>query len=255
MGVDRSSPLPLWAQIHDELRARIGLGEFEERFPTDEELSASYGVSRQTVREALRHLTSEGLVVRRRGRGTSLSGPVLEQPLHSLYSLATTLREQGLEEHSDILAFEKVMPSPAARRALDLGANESVLYVERLRCAGAEPIAWDRSSLPYHRVAALAESDLAESGLYGALARCCGLRITGGSERIQPVIPDAASRRRLAMSARQAAFAIERLALVGSEPVEFRQTLIRGDRYCLLAQWPTGTSERGEPDQRLREPA
>ncbi|MST33457.1 GntR family transcriptional regulator, partial [Acidimicrobiaceae bacterium USS-CC1] len=47
--LDRASPLPLWAQLLAELRARLGAGEFDERFPAELELAADYGVSRNTA--------------------------------------------------------------------------------------------------------------------------------------------------------------------------------------------------------------
>ncbi|MGH3591649.1 MAG: GntR family transcriptional regulator, partial [Pseudonocardiaceae bacterium] len=52
--VDRSSPLPLWAQMQEDLRRRLTTGAFAERFPTELELVEQYAVSRHTVREALR---------------------------------------------------------------------------------------------------------------------------------------------------------------------------------------------------------
>ena len=52
--LDRSSPLPLWAQLLDDLRDRLDAGEFAESFPTDLELTTAYGVSRHTAREAVR---------------------------------------------------------------------------------------------------------------------------------------------------------------------------------------------------------
>ena len=80
--LDRTSPLPLWAQIADDLRARLARNEFSERFPTDEDLVREYAVSRQTVREAVRRLEQAGVVERHRGRGTFLRPtPEFEQPL------------------------------------------------------------------------------------------------------------------------------------------------------------------------------
>ena len=61
-GIDRSSPMPLWAQLLDALRERLDRGEYSEAFPTDIELTAEYGLSRHTVREAVRRLQDEGLV-------------------------------------------------------------------------------------------------------------------------------------------------------------------------------------------------
>ena len=242
--LDRSSPVPLWAQIADDLRRRLVDGEFEDHFPTDEELTRDYEVSRQTVREAVRHLTQDGLVVRQRGRGTSVTPPVLEQPLHSVYSLASTVRAGGIEERSEVLAAECRPANSEAAERLDVGAGTEVVFIERLRFAGAEPIAWDRSWLPADQAGALLNADLSSGGLYEVLATRCALRITGGWERIRPVVPEAAERKLLRLPTKVAAFSIERLALVGETPIEWRRSLIRGDRYTLIAQWPTGAFSR-----------
>lgn len=246
--VDRSSPLPLWAQIADDLRQRLLGGQFEEHFPTDEELTRSYEVSRQTVREAVRHLTAEGLVVRQRGRGSSVTRPVVEQPVTSLYSLASTVRATGIAEHSEVLAAER-RPAPAAvARQLDRGPGDEVVYIERLRFAGPEPIAWDRSWLPVDRAAALLDADLTSGGLYELLAAHCALRITGGWERIRPVLPAPRERAVLRLPPKAAAFSIERLALAGDAKAEWRESLVRGDRYVLIAQWPSsGAPPRDGP--------
>ena len=60
--VDRSDPLPLWAQVLGDLTVRLDAGEFDEHFPTDQELVQAYDVSRQTVRDAVRRLSDAGRV-------------------------------------------------------------------------------------------------------------------------------------------------------------------------------------------------
>ena len=243
--LDRSSPLPLWAQIVADLRRRLLGREFEDRFPTDEELTRDYEVSRQTVREAVRHLTAEGLVVRQRGRGSSVAPPVLEQPLHSLYSVASTVRASGISERSEVLAAEGRTATAEVASQLGVRAGEEVVFIERLRFAGPEPIAWDRSWLPAHQAGALLDADLSSGGLYDLLATHCSLRITGGWERIRPVMALPDERRLLRLPAKTAAFSIERLAIAGETPVEWRCSLIRGDRYSLIAQWPAGMHPHG----------
>ena len=245
--LDRSSPLPLWAQIADDLRRRLLGGELRDRFTTDEELTRDYEVSRQTVREAVRQLTAEGLVVRQRGRGTSVARPVLEQPLHSLYSLASAVRARGIDERSTVLAAERRPATPDVAEPLGLEPGDDLVFVERLRFAGTEPIAWDRSWLPADRAGALLDADLSTGGLYDALATRCSLHVTGGWERIRPVVASAEQRRLLRMPATMAAFAIERLVLAGGTPVEWRNSLIRGDRYSLVAHWPAGAQPVPEP--------
>ncbi len=244
--LDRSSPLPLWAQIADDLRRRLVAGEFEDHFPTDEELTRDYEVSRQTVREAVRSLIQDGLVVRQRGRGSSVAQPILEQPLHSLYSLASTMRAGGIEERSEVLAAECRPAIAEVAGQLDVADGTEVVFIERLRFADAEPLAWDRSWLRKDQAEALISADLSTGGLYDLLVASCSVRITGGWERIRPVVPEVTERKLLRLASKEAAFSIERLALVGQTPIEWRRSLIRGDRYLLIAQWPAGT--RSRPD-------
>lgn len=237
--VDRTLPLPLWAQVADDLTRRVSEGQFDEHFPTDDELCETYGVSRNTAREAVRRLAAEGLVRRQRGRPTAVARPVVEQSIHSLYSLASTVRGQGLEERSEILTTDRRRATPEPASRLGCGLRDEVVYIERLRYAGAEPIAWDRSWLPANLAAPLLDADLSSGGLYEALSTHCSVRITGGSERIVPVVGGPSERRLLRMPPGVAAFCTERLVTSGDVPVEWRRSVIRGDRYCLVATWPT----------------
>lgn len=234
--LDRESPLPLWAQLLADLRRRVAAGEFADGFPTDEELRQAYGVSRQTVREAARRLQADGVIVRQRGRGSALAGSVLEQPLQALYSLASTAENLGLPERSEVRALRREQAGPAAA-ALGIGEGADVVYVERLRFVGEEPLSLHRSWLPAGLAKGLLRRDLSSGSLYDALADSGGVRVTGGWERIRPAIPTPDLRRLLGMPRGGALFEIERLATAGSVPVEWRQSVIRGDRYSLRADW------------------
>ena len=82
---------PRYLQVADELRAAIASGQFGEgdQLPTESVLCERHGVSRFTVREALRRLQAEGLIRRRRGSGTVVDtgGQVLRQPLSDVADL------------------------------------------------------------------------------------------------------------------------------------------------------------------------
>jgi GntR family transcriptional regulator len=166
--LDRNSPLPLWAQVLGDLRTRLARGEFTGRFPGDEELRAQYGVSRHTVREAVRRLQSEGVIERGRGRGTFVTGTLIEQPLGALYSLFRSVEAQGFVQRSVVRYLEErrneeaakvlgrppdeplvylerlrpVLPSREQRDLLGLGAHTPALALERLASASATPVEW-----------------------------------------------------------------------------------------------------------------
>lgn len=82
---------PRYAQVAADLRAAIAAGDFGEgaQLPTENALCERYGISRFTVREALRRLQAEGLIRRRRGSGTVVDtgGQVLRQPISDLPDL------------------------------------------------------------------------------------------------------------------------------------------------------------------------
>ena len=144
---DRNSPLPLWAQVLADLRARLARGEFTGRFPGDEELRDTYGVSRHTVREAVRRLQAEGVIERGRGRGTFVTGTVIEQPLGALYSLFRSVEAQGFVQRSVVRYLEERRDEEAAK-VLGRPPDEPLVYLERLRLADDQPIVLDCSWLP-----------------------------------------------------------------------------------------------------------
>ncbi len=231
---------PLWAQVLEDLRRRLAEGEFAEHFPSDLELTQSYGCSRHTVREAVRRLQSDGLVERRRGLGSRVAPTEFEQPLHSLYSLARTVEATGERQRSEVRRLE-VLPARSAPAMvathLCLDPDDPVVAIERLRFGGTEPLSLERSWLPERATAGIQPGDLTDGSLYDLLAERWHHRVTGGWERIRPVVPSAEESRVLRLPAGEAAFLVERLALAGELPIEWRRSLTRGDRYCFRADW------------------
>ncbi len=241
MGLDRSSPMPLWAQLEHELKRRLDAREFDERFPTDSELVEEYDVSRHTVREAIRHLNKSGILHRERGRGTVVNRGEFEQPLGALYSLFESVESSGAEQRSDVVELRAVADAAIAPR-LELLPDAPLLYLERVRYAANEPLAIDRAWLPMDIAAPLLDSDFGHTALYDELERRCGIRPTEGWERIAPVNPSTGDRDRLGMRRGEAAFFLERRSLADGRPIEWRTTTIRGDRYRFVANWSVGVA-------------
>lgn len=72
MTVDQLNPVPLWQQLADILRAKIRAGDWQPRqlLPSEPHLMQEHGISRGTVRRALKHLGEQGWTVTVQGRGT-----------------------------------------------------------------------------------------------------------------------------------------------------------------------------------------
>lgn len=241
--LSRSGPLPLWSQLADDLERRLGNGEFALAFPTELRLADEYDVSRHTVREALRRLRTSGAVVAERGRGSHVVTPLLSQHMGAIYSLFQSVEAQGLEQRSLVRALE-IRRDRVAAGVLRLPETADLVYLERLRLAGGDPLALDCLYLPARLARPLLRVDFGHTALYEELARRCGVRVERGHEDIQAIVPTPEQRALLQMKPRTAAFCIERTGYSDRQPIETRMTLIRGDRFTLSADFGRGSSYR-----------
>ena len=240
--VDRESPMPLWSQVETDLRSRIEAGEFVSRFPTDEELVETYGVSRHTAREAVRRLCADGLVVRERGRGTTLTDPGAERPLDAMYSLFEAVEAGGVEQTSELLS-EAEVTDPEAALALGIGESEALVFIERLRRAAGEPLALDRVWLPAEVGRPLLGADWSHTSLYSHLAASGTGRPDAGWERARAVLASAEDTGHLSLEPPAAVFCLERLGRVGERCVEWRRSLVRADRFAVVSHFEGGRTE------------
>jgi len=231
--------MPLWAQLETDLRARLEAGEFSESFPTDLELTESYEVSRHTVREAVRHLNKTGVLKRERGRGTVVNRAEFEQSLGTLYSLFQSVESTGVEQTSEVLTLE-VVTDPVAASHLDRDEGEKLVLLSRLRLAGGAPLALDRAWLPHEIAAPLLEVDWSHTALYAELAKAGAPVPNQGWERLTPIVPTPADRGKLGLRKTDAAFFLERVGSRDGRPIEWRTTIISGDRYRFVTDWSAG---------------
>ncbi len=237
--LDRDDSLPLWAQLESELRRRMDAGHFVDRFPTDRELMEIYGVSRHTARHAVGQLGADGILRRARGVGTSVDRRTFERSLGALYSLFQVVEEAGVPQRSEVRALERLHDADASEQ---LGIDEAseLVFIDRVRYAGDEPLAIDRIWLPAAIAEGLLHADFTHTSLYNELERTIGKRPNEGWERIHPAIPSDDERACLHLPAGEGVFSIERLGTFNGEPLEWRVTIIRGDRFTFVADWTAG---------------
>lgn len=234
--LDRASSIPLWAQLKDDCERRLQSGEFAAQFPGEHELCREYDVSRHTVREALRRLRDRGVLDSGRGRTTKVRHDRIEQSLGALYSLFREVEARGMVQRSAVLARAQVV-APAVARRLGLDEDDPLLHLARLRYADEEPLAVDRAWLPMSLAAPLLDVDFSHAGLYDELEGRAGIRLTGGRESITAVVPSPDDEVLLALPDGVGVLRIERTASVDERPVEWRSTILRGDRFAVSSEW------------------
>lgn len=234
---DAASDLPLWRQVLDDLEERLTAGDFRDRFPTDKELVAHYGVSRHTVREATQRLKARGVIERQRGRGSFVQEGVVAQKLGTLYSLFRAVEDAGKKQHSEVLSLGLASDELAASRfGVDL--HVELVHLERLRLADGEPLALDTVWLPADVGGCILDVNFEHTSLYGELERHAGIVLQSGEETISAVAATDDLRDVLRLDDDEALLRIERHGYIGDRMVECRVTLVRGSRFTVVSTWP-----------------
>ncbi len=235
---------PLHSQLESGLRQLIYSGEVPtgSALPGELELAAELGLSRHTIRHALSALTNEGLLRRERGRGTRVVGrensAVTERSLASFYAFAWELSARGLEQRSYVLErTTRTAPAPIARR-LALPSRGQIERIVRVRTAAGEPLVLETAYLPADLASALSAEVLERGSVYDAMEEQFGLRVVRAHETIQPVVLSKTLAQLLGVRAGSAAFRVERTTWSDRGPVEWQESVLRGDRYLYSVELP-----------------
>ena len=153
-----SSSQSRYQEIAEYLRSLVVAAESGDRMPSDAELCDRFEVSRMTARHAVQLLVTEGLVYRRRGQGTFVAAHRVHRLLGSALSFTESMRRRGLKASSLLLEFGRTDPSPEDVKALDIGAGDRPVLLERLRLADGVPMAIERAVITPHCADVLAEN-------------------------------------------------------------------------------------------------
>lgn len=142
---------PLYILVKEKMDELIADGTFSEgdRLPSENALAESLGVSRATLREALRVLEEEGKVIRQQGIGTFIapSFPKIQNGIEDLYSVTETIESQGFKPGTTgYKIWEEEMGKLAS--VFDQESEDGMWVVERIRTANEEPVVYCRDHLP-----------------------------------------------------------------------------------------------------------
>jgi GntR family transcriptional regulator len=154
-------------RLQTELASLIESLPAESRLPSEPELARRMGVSRATLREAMRSFEGQGLIRRRQGVGTFVIGkvPIIDSGLEVLESIETLAQRIGLEVKMGALQVEQLPADGEEAAALNVPAGTNLTRVTRVIYADSRPIAYLVDTLPED---VLSAADL-EKGFTGSV--------------------------------------------------------------------------------------
>ncbi|HZS53179.1 MAG TPA: GntR family transcriptional regulator [Bryobacteraceae bacterium] len=237
--LDKQLPVPLYHQLKCALISSIESGKWHsgQQLPNEGKLAEAFGVSKVTVRQALRDLSDAGYVRREQGRGTFVSRPKLDHGPRELTSFSEEMRRHHLTASSRILERVESEASERVAEALQIPAGEPVFVLKRLRMADAEPMGIQTAHIPLKFVPDLIRADLENKSLYEVLQNHCGLQPSGARETYSAVPADSGTSELLRIPPGSPVLAVERVTYLSKgRPFEFVQSLMRGDRYSIILE-------------------
>jgi GntR family transcriptional regulator len=243
-------PLPLYLQLARHLRSLVSDGKLGhgDALPGERELAERLGVSRITVRKAVRELSAEGLLLQRQGAGTFVNpDPHVEQRLRSLTSFSEDVQSRGLKAGSVWLHRKVTVASPGETLALCLRPGSTVSRLHRLRTANGTPMAVETAVVPTRF---LPDPEEVKGSLYDMLRRR-GFTPFRALQRLTAVRLTPELAKQLDVPEGAAAFSIERRTMLEDDTLlELVHSHYRGDAYDFVVELSLSGASRSQEANR-----
>jgi len=230
-------------QVADVLRHLIHAGAHDAGLPTDEQLAAEFFVSRNTIREALAVLKSEGLIDCGPKVGTHVAQRKYDHGLDALLGLKETFKGYG-EVRNEVRAAMEIAAPPSVASRLQLAPGASVVFVERLLLLlGDLPLSLDLTYLTPDIGTAVVVHPLETNDIFALIEEVSGQPLGSASLAVEAIPADAHSAATLQVPDGASLLMLERLThLDDGRPVDLEYIRMRGDRITLRGNLVRGTT-------------
>jgi GntR family transcriptional regulator len=230
---DARSHEPLYLQIKWALKKKILAGEYApyERLPSESELMSTFGVSRITVRQALKDLNSEGLVFTSQGKGTFASKPKATQDVQQLQGFDEAMSPKGYKTSARLVSIRERVADREVQKKLQLSEKDKVIEVVRIRYLNHEAVSLDRSFLPLDIGQGLFGEDLTRD-IFPIIERQQNLKLGEAEISLEARPADEEVAHQLGLELGSPLMWVERLTRdQNGRPIDYEYLAIRGDSY------------------------
>jgi GntR family transcriptional regulator len=232
--IDFKSNIPYYVQLMAVMKEMIREKVWKpgNQIPGELELCKEYGVSRTVVRQALRELEFSGIVTRRKGKGTFVAEPKINEGLaQKLTGFYQDMVERGLKPVTRVIHQRVAPANEKVAGFLQIAPGTPVVDINRLRSVEEAPIQLVNTFIPYDLCPKLANVDLTNRSLYEFLEEECGLFIAHGRRFIEAVAANDQEARLLQVERGAPMVMLDSISyLADGRPVEYYHAVHRGDR-------------------------
>lgn len=237
--ISRRSKVPLYYQLYQILLDGIKDGTWgvDDILPSEADLVDQYDLSRATVRQAFDMLVNQGYVYRRRGQGTFVARPTIEQNLSRIVSFWEDMQQRGLAPGTRVLSREIIPATEEMVEDLNIPLGEDLASIVRLRLADDEPMSVEYSYLVHHYCPGILEQDYANNSLRKMLEDNFKIRIVYARQRIRAIPASEELADLLEIEPNSPLLHLERVSYTDEDiPIEYLEINLRGDRYTFYTE-------------------
>ena len=232
-----SNSLPLHVQAANFMREKIYNHTWmpDSQIPTEFELVEMLGMSRGTVRRAIRALVDEGLLVQMRGRGTFVTQTRITHPSgNALLSFAESLRSQGIDFTTKVLRQEIVPADEYLSGKLYLSTGAPVLMLDRVRTVDGEPLIYFESAINLPALPGLDTVDFEHEALFAYIESHYNKRIGHSSARYAACVAGTERGAILGVSPEAPVLHLEQqIYLTDNTLIEWSNVWLRANKYMI----------------------
>lgn len=181
---------PMYRQIADALREKINAGELKpgDALPTESTLQEAFGVSRVTVRQALKLLTEEQIIESIQGSGSYVKEERVNYDIYQLTGFYEKLADRNVDTHSDVRIFEVLKADVKLAEKLAIAPEDKVWHVKRVRFIKHKPVNLEETWMPLILFPDLTW-EVMENSKYHYIEQVKKMAIDRSEQELVPVMP------------------------------------------------------------------
>ncbi len=231
--LDRNNPKPLYQQFREILEESIDSGTWEpdDKIPSENQLSSTYGLSRMTVRSVLLDLVKEGKLYRVQGKGTFVAEQKIEAMSLYYVGIREQLEELGYEVATRTLECTVTESNSNVAKHLDIRPGTPVFMIKRLRSIKEGPVSIHISYIPTQYAGGLTPEILEQEQLCVLMSRNYGLQRKKMTETLESVAADSEEAELLQVEKGHPLLLLkDELHSDDDIPYEYTKVVFRGDK-------------------------
>lgn len=221
------------------IKSKISIGEWgeNEKIPSETMLAEMLGISRGTIKQAIKQLSEEGILIQIHGKGTFVVKKQLESSAASnLVSIGETLHNGGGQFETKLLEMDIQASEESHHTALQLSEDEQIYYLKRLRYYEDTPVILLENHLPVKMFPELTKFNFDEDTLFNIIEREYQIKIRNGRRSFWAINAEGMTANLLEINEGTPIIFLEQITYSdGGKPIESSKVWIRSDKVKLTS--------------------